>query len=58
MTKAELIKAIADMPDDANIYFNTRRNGLEVESIYVNKDKNFISFDMDYEDDDDDEMLE
>lgn len=58
MTKADLIKALADMPDDADVFFDTRRNGLKVKSIDTNKHKNFISFNMDYDDDDDDISLD
>lgn len=54
MTKADLIKAIADMPDDATIDLSTRRNGIIITSINVNKHKNFISIELDYSDDDDD----
>ena len=47
MTKANLIKAIEHMPDDAEVYFDTRRNELDLKSIRSNDHKNLIWFEFD-----------
>jgi len=57
MTKADLIKEIEHMPDDAEVYFDTRRNELDLKSIRSNDHKNVIWFEFDYAPDDDDENL-
>lgn len=55
VTKADLIKAIEHMPDNAEIYFDTRRNGLDVKSISTSEYKNVVWIALDYADDEDDE---
>lgn len=53
MTKADLIKLLADMDDDAIILLSTKHNGMKITSITDNKPKKCIWIDLDYDNDDD-----
>lgn len=52
MTKAELIKALADMPDDAIISINSRRYSFNIKLISISPSKQWIWIDLDDDNDD------
>jgi hypothetical protein len=49
MTKADLIKALADVADDATIYFETRDNGFNVKKIRHCNTQKCLWIDLDYD---------
>lgn len=54
MTKADLIKLLAKMDDDAIILLSTKHNDLKIKAITDSKIKKCIWIDLDYDNDDDD----
>lgn len=54
MTKAELIKLLDGMNDDAEILLSTKHNDLKIKAVSDSKVKKFIWIDLVYDDDDDD----
>lgn len=48
MTKADLIKALADMPDDAKIAIDTKYNILDIESIELSHRKKWIFINLNH----------
>lgn len=54
MTKADLIKALADMPDDATISIMTKHDSFKVKSIDLSSTSKWIWIDVDYDNGDDD----
>ena len=52
MTKADLIKLLADMDDDAIILLSTKHDSFKIKSINDSKVKKFIWVDLDYDNDD------
>ena len=55
MTKAELIKLLADMDDDAIILLSTKHNSIKITSITDSRSKKCIWVDLDYDNDDEGE---
>jgi hypothetical protein len=55
MTKAELIKLLADMDDNAIVLLSTKHNDLKITSITDSKPKKRIWIDLDYDNDDEGE---
>ena len=53
MTKADLLKLLADMPDDATIHISTKHNDFKVKNINSSDAKKCIWIDLDYDNDDD-----
>lgn len=53
MTKAELIKLLDGMNDDAEILLSTKHSDFKIKAITDSKIKKFIWIDLDYIDDDD-----
>lgn len=54
MTKADLIKLLADMDDDAIILLSTKHDSFKIKSISDSKSKKCVWIDLDYDNDDDD----
>lgn len=52
MTKADLIKLLAKMDDDAIILLSTKHNDLKIKAITDSKIKKCIWIDLDYDNDD------
>lgn len=52
MTKADLIKLLAKMDDDAIILLSTKHNDFKIKAITDSKIKKCIWIDLDYDNDD------
>ena len=57
MTKADLIKMLAHMDDDAVVLLSTKHNDFKIKAITDSKVKKCIWIDLDYNDDDDDDNV-
>lgn len=55
MTKADLIKMLDGMNDDAEILLSTKHNDLKIKAVSDSKVKKFIWIDLVYDDSDDDD---